>query len=82
VGVEGGCGGAVVVIQRFGDPLNLHVHCHALVSACGPASKRSETSRLAWGWGPAPLSEDGVFAGEPGKLAFHRVRHLTALDAE
>jgi hypothetical protein len=31
VGVEGGRGGAVVVIQRFGGALNLNVHFHALV---------------------------------------------------
>jgi hypothetical protein len=30
-GVEGGRGGAVVVIQRFGGALNLNVHFHALV---------------------------------------------------
>jgi hypothetical protein len=28
------------------------------------------------------LVPDGVFAGEPGKLTFHRVARLTALDAE
>jgi hypothetical protein len=28
------------------------------------------------------LVPDGVYAGEPGKLAFHRVGRLTALDAE
>jgi Putative transposase/Transposase zinc-binding domain len=31
VGIEGGRGGAVVVIQRFGGALNLNVHFHALV---------------------------------------------------
>ncbi len=30
-GVDGGRGGAVVVIQRFGGALNLNVHFHALV---------------------------------------------------
>ncbi len=30
-GVEGGRGGAVVVLQRFGGALNLNVHLHALV---------------------------------------------------
>jgi Putative transposase/Transposase zinc-binding domain len=57
VGVEGGRGGAVVVIQRFGGALNLNVHFHALVP-------------------------DGVFAGKPGTLAFHRIGRLTALDAD
>jgi len=28
------------------------------------------------------LVPDGVFAGEPGTLAFHRIGRLTALDAE
>jgi hypothetical protein len=31
VGIQGGRGGAVVIIQRFGGALNLNVHFHALV---------------------------------------------------
>ncbi|MGQ0736033.1 MAG: transposase [Acidobacteriota bacterium] len=31
VGIEGGRGGGVVVIQRFGGSLNLNVHFHALI---------------------------------------------------
>jgi len=30
------------------------------MSARGPASERSESSRLAWGWGPTPLLNEDI----------------------
>ena len=80
VGVEGGRGGAVVMIQRFGDALNLNVHFHALVPDGVFAAEPGRWTFHRVGRLTALDAEEVLAAVEP--LVDRRVRAHGGLDDE